>query len=202
MPRLISALEQLSDAAQVQVLSWLELYPASTVVQMIAKPEPEGFGLQTHITSLRRFHARRQASSRPDEIEIARLFLPDEVTEPIEKATNSILKDWAFQIATNPQRTNGGFKALSRWALKMREHTQRELQLKLNGERLALEREKFEFNAARQALLHHEQIGRILKDRKSDDEQKINAAREHLFGRPVPPMQSTNPEFTADTFDR
>lgn len=189
MPRPISVVDELPEAAKLQVLAWLERYSPATVVEMMAQPEPDGFGIQTHVTTLRRFNARRQAASRVEEIDVARLFLSEDPGDPIEKATNIILKDWAFQIATHPQRTNGGFKSLSRWVFKLREHKQRELQLAINRERLALERDKFEYNAARQALLHHDGLGGILKDKSSDDEAKINAAREQLFGRPVPPMQ-------------
>ena len=193
MPKLISVVEQLPEAAQQQVLAWLEVHSPARVVEMMAKPEPEGFGVHTHATTLRRFNARRQAASRPEEIDIARLFPDADPGDPIEKATSTILKDWAFQIATHPQRTNGGFKALSRWVLKLREHKQRELQLEINKERLGLERDKFEFNAARQALLHHDGLGKILTDDTADEEAKINAAREQLFGRPVPPMETRKP---------
>jgi hypothetical protein len=198
MPRPISVVEELPEAAKLQVLAWLERYPPATVVEMMARPEPDGFGVQTHVTTLRRFNARRLAAGRPDEIDVARLFLSENPEDPIENATHIVLKDWAFQIATHPQRTSGGFKALSRWLLKLREHKQRELQLAINKERLALERQKFEFNAARQALLHHDRLGGILKDQSSDDEAKINAAREQLFGRPVPPMKIVKHETPPD----
>lgn len=181
MPKSTSAVDQLPEAAREQILSWLECHPTREVVQMIAQPPPDGFGLNTHITTLRRFYARHQASSRPAEEEIARLF---ESNGPpaLENATENLLGEWAFLIATNPQKTNGGFKSLARWLLKKREQDQRDRQLDIYQQRLGLDREKFEFNAARQALLHHDALGKILNEPGSDEEAKIQAARRQLFG--------------------
>src|SRR5688500_8999699 len=53
----------------------------------------------------------------------------------------------------------------------------------LARERLALERAKFEFNAAREALNHRTQLGQILANPHADDEAKIQAARERIFGK-------------------
>jgi hypothetical protein len=128
-------------------------------------------------------------------LEIANLFAQSPDAAPIRHATDSLLSQWAFQIATNPQRTNGAFKALSRWALKHREQAQREAQIEINKQRLSLDREKFEFNAARQALLHHDSLGKILKQGNLDDEAKIHAARQQLFGRSSEPKPAANPKF-------
>lgn len=193
-----SAIDDLPECAQSRILSWLECHPTRVVVDMIAQSPPEGYDLKTHVTTLRRFYARYQASSSPAELEIAKLFVPEGVPAPLEGATDHLLTEWAFQIATSPHRTNGAFKALARWCLQAREQKQRETQLHLNKERLALEREKFEFNAARQALLHHDRLGKILDDRASDDEQKIYAAREQLFGKlNFPAVEPRDPSKTA-----
>ena len=49
----------------------------------------------------------------------------------------------------------------------------------------ALERAKFEFNAAREALNHHSTLVKIMADSSRDDEAKIQAAREMIFGKDV-----------------
>ncbi|MDB6039795.1 MAG: hypothetical protein JWM99_3636 [Verrucomicrobiales bacterium] len=51
-------LSALSAAQQEQLFDWLELYPPKIVLEMVAAPPPDGFGLKTHLTSLRRFHER------------------------------------------------------------------------------------------------------------------------------------------------
>jgi hypothetical protein len=195
MPKARSVLEDLSETQQEQLIHWLECHPTRTVVEMVAKPPPDGFGLQTHVTTLRRFYARYQASLSAEELELAKLIGSASGGAPIQNATDALLSEWAFQIATNPQRTNGAFKALCRWALKNREQAQREAQLELNKERLSLDREKFEFNAARQALLHHADLARIMQDPNSDNEDKIQAARRCLFpGKGGSAQNGTTPE--------
>jgi hypothetical protein len=183
VPKLASAIDHLPISDHEQILGWLESYPTYVVVEKIAKAPPEGYGIRTHITTLRRFYARNQAASATSELEIAKLFDSNDPMTQLEVATENLLRNWAFQIATDPQRTTGAFKALSCWLQRAKEQQQREIQLDLNRQRLALEREKFEFNAARQALIHHEGLGKILEAADSSDEQKIYAAREALFGK-------------------
>jgi hypothetical protein len=182
MPRPKSVIEELPEDAQSKIISWLECYSARRVVEMIAEPAPAGFGLRTHITTLRRFYARHATASQPDEMEMAKAFVGLEVSE-MGNATETLLKQWAFQIASQPQRTGSAFKALSRWSLQSREQQYRILQLELSKERLQLERARFEFNAAREALNHHSSLGEILRDHSMDDEDKIKKARERIFGK-------------------
>jgi hypothetical protein len=186
MPRLTSSIDELNTADKEQILAWLEAYPTRTVVEMIAKTPPDGFGVRTHVTTLRRFFARHEAEAEANELEIAKLFESNGASTPLESATEALLRKWAFKIATNPHRSTGAFKALSSWLHRTKEQKHREMQLKINSERLALEREKFEFNAARQALIHHERLGKILDEPDSNQEEKIRAAREQLFGKSIP----------------
>jgi hypothetical protein len=53
-----NVLANLSDDDQLQILIWLEEMTYAAAVAQIAKPRPEGLGLKTHVTSLRRFYAR------------------------------------------------------------------------------------------------------------------------------------------------
>jgi hypothetical protein len=131
---------------------------------------------------LRRFYARHRAETRPVDLDLAKLLAPQNSKDPFEGATESLVTDWAFQLATNPRRNVSAFKALSRWILKQKEQQQRDHEIRIITERLALEREKFQFNAARQALLHHAELAKIMQNPATDNEDKINAAREQLFG--------------------
>src|SRR5687767_8710407 len=139
MPRPKSVIEELPEDAQSKIISWLECYSARRVVEMISQPTPAGFGIQTHITTLRRFYARHATADQPDEIAMAKALVGAEVNDPIGNATETLLKQWAFQIATQPQRTSSAFKALSRWSLKTQEQQHRILQLELHKQRPELE---------------------------------------------------------------
>jgi hypothetical protein len=59
-------LDSLSTAQQEQLVDWLELHPIKTVLEFVAAPPPEGFGIKTHITSMRRFQLRAQAHNQRD----------------------------------------------------------------------------------------------------------------------------------------
>ena len=60
---------------------------------------------------------------------------------------------------------------------------------------LLWERAKFEFNAAREALNYHATLGKIMDDSTWDDEAKIQAAREMIFGKDVIARVDANDPF-------
>jgi hypothetical protein len=55
MPKQSSILDSLSPEAQEKIIGWLEIDSARLVAERISQPAPEGFGLHTHVTTLRRF---------------------------------------------------------------------------------------------------------------------------------------------------
>jgi hypothetical protein len=178
-----SALAALTPAQHEQLFDWLELYPASQVLEKMAAPPPDGFGITTHLTTLRRFHARARAvfhkQLRDDASETCdpTAALPSE-----DNATMNTLRHVALELSSAHQTTPAGFNAVSRWLLRLKEAQQRDRELNLLEQRLALEKEKFEFNAARLAAGHFNQIKDVMADPKTDDEDKIWKIREGMFG--------------------
>lgn len=191
MPKQTSIVDQLPEEAREQIIGWLEVDSTKVVAERISQPPPVGFGVKTHVTTLRRFYARHRAETRPSDVDLAMLMAPGSNEDPVAPATATLVSDWAFQIATNPRRNLGAFKAISRWILKQREQAQRDREIQMLTERLELDREKFQFNAARQALLHHSALGAIIENKEIDNEDKINAARIQLFGNSISPETST-----------
>ena len=179
-----SPLANLSTEQQEQLLAWLELHPMREVLEKVAAPAPDGFGIKTHPTTLRRFFARHRATVPEENSELANDLLKSiETSSKFDSATAHSVRHIAFELSNSPGINSKLFKALSRWVLKMRDQEHAEQHLALARERLALERARFEFNAAREALNHHTQLGQILADPHADDEAKIHAARERIFGK-------------------
>ncbi|HEX7861120.1 MAG TPA: hypothetical protein VF773_12375 [Verrucomicrobiae bacterium] len=178
-----SPLSDLSNEQQDQLLAWLELFPIKQVLEKVAAPAPEGFGIKTYPTTLRRFYARRRAGNSREDSQLATELV--DTTDPAPQVDSAIalgVRQIAFELSNSPRIGPKQFKALSRWVLKLRDQEHAEKEFALARERLALDRERFQFNAARQALLHHDKLGEIMKDDNTDDEDKINAARRALFG--------------------
>jgi hypothetical protein len=184
MPKPISTIDSLPPEAQAQIIAWLELESRSKVAERIAKPPPEGFGIRTHATTLARFFTRHQLKERQADLELAKSVAPNS-TDPVDAATQSLLRDWAFNMATNPERDVEDFKALSRWLLRRTEKEQRDRQLDILQERLSFDRERYEFDTARTVLLHQMALAKIASDNTLDDEQKIDQARSLIFNRPI-----------------
>ena len=185
MPNQRSAIESLPPEAQDQIISWLEVESRRKVLARIALQPPEGFGLKTHLTTLSRFFARYLALNRQDNQQLAAIFAPESSKNPFQDAADALASDWAFQIATKPRRNLGAFKALSRWLLKQRELEQRERQVRLLEERLAFDRERYEFDIARTVLVLQTDLAEISKDNTLEEEDKINKARSLVFKRPI-----------------
>src|SRR5687767_1923410 len=179
-----SPLANLSIEQKEQLLAWLELHPMREVLEKVAAPAPDGFGIKTYPTTLRRFFARYRVTEPNENSELVNHLLKTvDTSSNVDSATAHSVRQIAFELSNSPGITAKQFKTLSRWVLRMRDQEHADQHLALARERLALERAKFEFNAAREALNHHTQLGQILTDPSADDEAKIQAARERIFGK-------------------
>ena len=190
-------LSALTPAQQEELFDWLELHPAKTVLEMVAAPPPEGFGIKTHLTSLRRFHARARACFHREITAAPLELLPEPGSDPIalDKLTATALRQFAVEMATVQERDTARFGTVSRWVLRLQQNAQRERELKIAEDRLALtklrvetekskaelEKTKFEFNASRAALSCLTELDDIVEKHPGDSEDKIWAAREKLF---------------------
>jgi hypothetical protein len=88
----------------------------------------------------------------------------------------------SLAIARHFQTLARYYRFLSNEEDKQKLAEQRDLQLQLARERLNHHRRVFEFNAARAALSALCELQQIADHPQMDDEQKIWAARSHLFG--------------------
>jgi hypothetical protein len=183
------ALAALTSSQQEQLFDWLEIYPAKTVLELVAAAPPEGLGIKTHLTSLRRFHARARACFHR-EIIAAPIELLPEHTDPValDKLTATALRQFAVEMATVQERDPSRFGTISRWVLRVQQNEQRDRELKIAEDRVALtklrvemEKTKFEYSAARAALNHLAELNEIMDKHPGDNEDKIWATREKLF---------------------
>jgi hypothetical protein len=115
----------------------------------------------------------------------------------VDLGTVWAIKERAFQLAIAPQIDPARFATVARWVLRLENQKQRAAEINLEERRLALEQKKFEFNAAREVLNHLADLQVILDDNQKDDEDKIRAARDKVFGAPpaAPSVQNPKPEF-------
>jgi hypothetical protein len=191
-------LDSLSTAQQEQLVDWLELHPIKTVLELVAAPPPEGFGIKTHITSLRRFQLRAQAHNQKDLADCHLELLEELGGDPqaLSRLTDSALRQFAVELATVNNRNPANFATVSSWVLRLQQNAQRDRELKSTEDRIALEREKFQFNAARAAILHMAKMKEILTDHPGDSEDKIWACRDELFGPRSDLIENPNLETT------
>ncbi len=181
-----SPLASLTDAQQQQVISWIETHPPAKVLELIRQDPPDGFGIVTYDTSLRRFYARHKMADRRENALLVSEFTETPTDEePLQSVTASATRQLAFEIAHAPCAGLKQFKALSRWVLKQRELDQKEGELALQASRFHFDREKWEYDIARQVLNHHNALAAIATDLTVSDEDKINRARSALFNRPI-----------------
>lgn len=180
-----SPLAALTEDQQQQIISWMDSFPISEVIEMVRREPPEGFGIVTYDTSLRRFYARHKLASRGDILSLAHEFKTQPLDEqPLNDATASATRQLAFEIANSPKIGLKQFKTLSRWVLKHRELEQRDREVRLIEQRLAFDRERWEYDIAHKVLLHHAELDQIRRDLTTTDAEKITLARATLFNRP------------------
>ncbi len=183
---------KLSEKEKDTLYDWLQVESYADVKKKLALPRPEGFGIETHLTSLKRFFRTRTLELRREAAEeLSRRTEGGEVRNFSEAAAET-LEFVGYDLASGGGSA-ANFNDLSRWVgrtqgLDLKAGYLRVAQehLALAKEQLALEKKKFEFNAARLALEHAAELTAIVKQPSLDDEEKIRRARERLFGPNLP----------------
>jgi hypothetical protein len=64
-----SLLSRLDPRQSMQLVDWLTKHSVSDVLGMVAAPPPEGFGIHTHYTTLRRFKSQLHAGLLSDDLQ-------------------------------------------------------------------------------------------------------------------------------------
>jgi hypothetical protein len=183
-----SPLANLCEKDQNELITWLESYKVKDVVERVAKPRPEGFGIKTHITSLRRFWARYLHKQKSEDASLVAEIIatsPEE-DKKLRKATIATMQKAAFDLANSPNCKLSEFKAVAKWCVKVSDQDQRQQVIEIAKQKLSLDRTKFEYNVARAALRRCKPLQAIAENQSLDDEAKILAARRELFGDQIP----------------
>jgi hypothetical protein len=94
---------------------------------------------------------------------------------PMPEATIDLLQQAAFEQALRPGADPRTVKSLFSLVLKAKDQV-------LAAAKVQLEREKFEFDAAKAALAKLPELKSIQDDRGLDEDAKLLAVRERLFG--------------------
>jgi hypothetical protein len=146
MPK-IGILDQLTDGQKGQLITWLETMSHAEVLKKLSAPEPEGFGIHTYITSLRRFQDRVNREQRA-ELLAREPALAGAADRMLQAARDELLQH-VLHLATTSMSSSPAIMAVAKilaaqqdYALRAEENNLRERALKLAEERLALERQR------------------------------------------------------------
>ena len=196
---------RLTEEQRAQLHDWILVLGYAKTKERIALPEPEGFAINTHFSSLHRFYLRYAAEQDAGHVGEANQWDQPAISELFPLAEQAAHAG-ALRLTTAPLDPSR-FGELSRWVstqqaqelkrhyLRLAERNSTIAQRKANlaESRLELDREKFRFNAARQALIHFAALAKIAKNRGTDSEAKIKAAADLLF-----PSPSAHPAASAE----
>ena len=189
-----STLDTLTAEQLDQLYDWLLERPASKVVEKVALPAPEGFGLQTHITTLQRFKRNRYAELAADQLEAARAIATansnnsnsnhsDDVV--LDHAIASTLKRQLFDRASTPNATTADLALLARYV-------QRNEKIKIDIERVQIARERLAQNNRRLELLERAtqvrektlELRRAESEHRRENNSKLNTKNSELAKQP------------------
>src|SRR5687768_16947977 len=161
----MNSLDSLTNDQRATVYDWLVDLPTKQVVERIAQPAPEGFGIKTHITTLRRFKDRYWAELAADREESAKRFANSTGTTP-ENSDKLAILDTGIQVAIRHHMfervscasiTDDQLSLVSRWS-------HRQEKLKLEIQRVQIARERCAQNQLRLQLLASRSPNRVAAD--------------------------------------
>jgi hypothetical protein len=177
-PRADSTLLNLPEEQMSTLCDWLlSGLPQAKVLTLLQKE----FKVKTSNASLSRFYEkvcvpallerRRRAVAQAEAIAEDAKKAPGQFDEAIIDS----IKQTVVSVASSPTPDAKMVKDLFSLALKANAQA-------LNKEQISLEREKFEFDAAKAALAHLPALREIANARGMDDAAKLQAVRKKLFG--------------------
>ena len=181
-PRSDSKLLHLPEEHQAKLAEWLlSGVPYHVARELIAAAPPDGFGLVVGLSAFSSFWQevcaplllvrRSRAAFTANEIATAASANPGQ----FDQATIDALKQKSFELSISPGADPRNVKALFSLVLKARAQD-------LDQQQLSLDREKFEFDAAKRALAELPALKQIAADQSLDDGAKLLAVRQRLFG--------------------
>lgn len=177
-PRSDSKLLNLPEDRQAQLAEWLlSGIPYHKAKELVEKE----FNIATSLAALSAFWddvctpallaRRQQAVTTADEIAGEARKNPG----TFDEATIDAIRQKAFALSVSPQAAAKDVKSIFMLLLKSRDQ-------ELHADQLRLDRERFEFDAARAALAALPDLRSIAGNRSLDDGAKLNAIRKRLFG--------------------
>src|ERR1043165_47340 len=197
---------KLTEDQRAQLHDWILTLGYSKTLERLPLPEPEGFGMTTHLSCLHRFFSRYSTDldlEHASETENTNRPVPSRLFPLAEQAAHA----GAFRLSAAPLDPNT-FGQLSDWVntqqannlkrdyVHIAEHNAAiaDRRAALAEKRLELDRDKFRFNAAKAALEHYPEISKIVPS--TTDYEKILAVAGQLF-QPAPAPLS-NPDSSSD----
>ena len=133
----MTTLDQLTNEQLDQLYDWLLDMPTKQVVEKVALPAPEGFGIKTHVTTLRRFKDRRWAELAADRIQTATQLagITTNQHDTLDTGIQVAIKHHMFERASASNITNDQLTLVSRWS-----HRQEKLKLEIQRVQIARDR--------------------------------------------------------------
>jgi hypothetical protein len=109
-----SVLFQLTEAQQAQVYDWLQDLGYAKTKEKLALSRPDGFGIETHLPSLRQFLVRYSKTLEQDDLAEVGSGVEPEIPATVFGATEAAAHYGALQLGTSPVNTNN-FAHVSKW---------------------------------------------------------------------------------------
>ena len=180
MPK-IGILDQLTDSQQAQLITWLETMSLTEVLEKLNAAPPEGFGIRTYMTSLRRFQARINREQRAELLE-QQPAAATEADRMLRSAQDQLLQH-VLHLVTTSNSSSSAIGAVAKiiarqqdYGLRLQELELRQRALKLAEERLQLDRQ----STAAQLILDEARIHHNLAT------DQIKEAAQNILNQPAP----------------
>ena len=178
MPK-TSILDTLTEGQQLQLLSWLETFAIAEVVQKVAAPPPDGFGIKTYITSLRRFQARMNNEARVELL--AGLKTSPGDSQLLLKSAQEHLLQHVLELTSSSPSTSLAISAAAKILAAQQEHELRVKEIQLRERKLQLEEERLQVQ--RQAVAADLTI-KEAKVENSAATKQVNASVKKILREP------------------
>ena len=143
-------LDSLSADQLDDLIGWMDdpSIKMQMILERVAAPPPEGFGIKTHVTSLRRLYRRQKLRQAQEDLALARMghLNADELAQ-IRRSAAAALTRLAFETASGHAPGAAQLTAAMKWLESLQERELKLEQMELRRRQLAHEQRKLQMAA-------------------------------------------------------
>ena len=168
---------------QQQIVHWFSLgLTYAKIIELAAKPRPDGLDLKLSFAVLCRFyHKHNLAEKIEDAAQLVASICPENAPNP-EAAFEILAQTHALHTMASPDLDHAAFQQITRFLLRQEDQRIRQRALDLKQKRLAFDLQHKHYDIFKKTIEKLPEINQLVADEALDPVERLNRHLDEMFG--------------------